>query len=58
LKPRTECSEARPRTANLDFTILLVTLQPGKYACQVIVVDPLIHKTAFRQAPILVAPEA
>jgi hypothetical protein len=52
----TEWSEAKLRTANLGFTIPLEKLQPGRYICQVTVVDPVTQKAAFWQAPILVVP--
>jgi hypothetical protein len=43
-------------TAPLDFTVDLSSLQPGKYDCQVTVLDPSGQKGAFWQAPIMLVP--
>ena len=40
----------------LNFTVDLSSLQPGKYDCQVTVLDPAGQKGAFWQAPIMVVP--
>jgi VWFA-related protein len=42
--------------APLNFTIDLNPLPPGKYDCQVTVLDPTSQKGTFWQAPIMVAP--
>jgi VWFA-related protein len=46
----------RLETAPLNFTVDLSQLQPGKYDCQVTVLDPTGAKGAFWQAPILLVP--
>jgi hypothetical protein len=43
-------------TVPLSFTVDLATLQPGKYDCQVTVLDPTGGKGAFWQAPIMLVP--
>jgi hypothetical protein len=46
----------RLETAPLNFTVNLSQLAPGKYDCQVTVLDPTGAKGAFWQAPILLVP--
>jgi len=46
----------RLETAPMSFTIDLNPLPPGKYDCQVTVLDPTGQKTAYWQAPIAVVP--
>jgi VWFA-related protein len=46
----------RLETAPLNFTVDLSQLAPGKYDCQVTVLDPTGAKGAFWQAPILLVP--
>ncbi|HEX4807969.1 MAG TPA: VWA domain-containing protein, partial [Bryobacteraceae bacterium] len=46
----------RLKTTPLEFTIALNALPPGKYDCQVTVLDPTGQKAAFWQAPVVVAP--
>ena len=48
----TEARENRLKTAPLRFSLSLVNLSPGRYTCQVTVVDPSSQKAAFWQAPI------
>ena len=43
-------------SAPLNFTVDLSKLAPGKYDCQVTVLDPMGAKGAFWQAPILLVP--
>jgi VWFA-related protein len=43
-------------TAPLNFTIDLSQLPPGRYDCQVTVLDPTSQKGTFWQAPIMVVP--
>ena len=38
----------------MSFTVDLATLQPGKYDCQVTVLDPTGQKSNYWQAPIMV----
>jgi hypothetical protein len=46
----------RLQIAPLNFTVDLSKLAPGKYDCQVTVLDPMGAKGAFWQAPILLVP--
>jgi len=46
----------RLETAPLNFTVDLSQLAPGKYDCQVTVLDPTGQKGAFWQAPIMLVP--
>jgi len=46
----------RLQIAPLNFTVDLSKLTPGKYDCQVTVLDPTGAKGAFWQAPILLVP--
>ena len=52
----TPLPNTRLQTAPLNFTVDLSSLQPGKYDCQVTVLDPTGQKGAFWQAPIMVVP--
>jgi hypothetical protein len=52
----TEGLNDRLKTVPLHFDIPLDELAPGKYECQVTVLDPTGQKAAFWQAPILVVP--
>ena len=42
----------------LRFSVPLAKLQPGRYTCQVSVLDPTAQKFAFWRSPVLVLPEA
>jgi VWFA-related protein len=44
------------KTVPLKFSIAMSKLTPGKYTCQVTVLDPKDQKAAFWQAPVMVAP--
>ncbi|HVH86911.1 MAG TPA: VWA domain-containing protein [Terriglobales bacterium] len=46
----------RLKTMPLQFSIVLNNLPPGKYDCQVSVLDPSGQKAAFWQAPIVLVP--
>ena len=46
----------RLKTMPLQFSIDLNNLAPGKYDCQVSVLDPSGQKAAFWQAPIVLVP--
>jgi len=46
----------RLKTMALQFEIPLAALAPGKYDCQVTVVDPTGQKAAFWRAPVVLAP--
>ena len=52
----TERLSNRLKTAPLKFSIGLGKLPPGRYDCQVTVLDPTSRKAAFWQAPVMVAP--
>jgi hypothetical protein len=52
----TEGLNDRLKTVPVHFDIPLDELAPGKYECQVTVLDPTGQKAAFWQAPILVVP--
>jgi VWFA-related protein len=52
----TESMDNRLKTAPLRFRLSLNKLQPGKYNCQVTVLDPAGQKAAFWQAPIMLVP--
>ena len=52
----TEGWNNRLRTMPLQFSISLNNLPPGKYDCQVSVLDPTGQKAAFWRAPIVVVP--
>jgi hypothetical protein len=49
-------SSNRLKTMPIQFSIGLADILPGKYDCQVTVLDPTGQKAAFWQAPIVVAP--
>jgi hypothetical protein len=40
----------------LSFSIPLHQLPPGKYECQVTVLDPTGQKTAYWRAPVMLVP--
>ena len=44
------------KTAALRFSLSLNKLQPGKYDCQVTVLDPGGQKAVFWQAPVMLVP--
>ncbi len=49
-------SNDRLKTTPIQFSFSLASLPPGKYDCQVTVLDPSARKVAFWQAPIVLAP--
>ncbi len=49
-------SNNRLKTMSLGFDIPLHALAPGKYECQVTVLDPVGDKAAFWQAPVVLIP--
>ena len=51
-----EAMQNRLKTAPMRFGLSLEKLQPGRYNCQVTVVDPTSQKAAFWQAPIMLVP--
>jgi len=52
----TESMDNKLKTAKLRFSLSLNKLPPGKYDCQVTVLDPAGEKAAFWQAPIMLVP--
>ncbi len=54
--PVTEGMDAKSKAVPLRFNMALSKLQPGKYDCQVTVLDPTNQKAAFWQAPIVLVP--
>jgi VWFA-related protein len=52
----TSGSTDRLRTTPIQFSIPLADLAPGKYDCQVTVLEPTGQKAAFWQAPVIVVP--
>jgi hypothetical protein len=51
--PVTEGLDLKSKALPLRFNFSLDKLQPGKYNCQVTVIDPTTQKAAFWQAPIM-----
>src|SRR5450432_2946069 len=54
--PVTEGLANRLKTVPLKFILSLGKLQPGRYNCQVTVLDPTGNKAAFWQAPVMLVP--
>jgi VWFA-related protein len=54
--PVSDAQANRLKTMPLKFVVSLGKLQPGRYNCQVTVLDPTGQKAAFWQAPIMLAP--
>jgi VWFA-related protein len=54
--PVSEGLNNRLKTVPLRFSMSLNKLPPGKYNCQVTVVDPTGQKAAFWQAPVMLIP--
>jgi hypothetical protein len=55
-RPVREGWDARAKAVSLRFSIPLQRLGPGRYDCQVSVLDPTTNKVAFWRAPIVVVP--
>ena len=51
-----EITETKRKAAPVEFQIPLSELAPGKYVCQVNVIDEVGRKFAFRRAPIVLLP--
>ena len=47
----------KTKAVPLRFSVALAKLQPGRYICQVSVMDPAAQKFAFWRAPIVILPE-
>jgi VWFA-related protein len=54
--PITDALPNRLKTMPLRFSLSLAQLPPGKYNCQVTVLDPTSQKAAFWQAPVMLVP--
>jgi hypothetical protein len=52
----TSGSNDRLRTTPIQFSLALGDLAPGKYDCQVTILEPTGQKAAFWQAPIMLVP--
>ena len=52
----TEGLDAKSKALPLKFSVPLAKLAPGKYTCQVSVLDPTGQKFAFWRAPVVVVP--
>jgi len=52
----TEGMDAKSKAVPMRFSLALSKLPPGKYDCQVTVVDPAGQKANFWQAPVLLVP--
>jgi len=52
----TQAPKSRPQMAPFQFQAPLAKLAPGRYTCQVNVVDELGRKVAFARAPVVVTP--
>ena len=46
----------KTKAVPLRFSVPLAKLQPGRYTCQVSVLDPTAQKFAFWRAPIVILP--
>ena len=52
----TDGLEARSKAVPLRFSVPLAQLPPGRYDCQVTVLNPTAQKAAFWRAPIVIIP--
>jgi VWFA-related protein len=52
----TEALSNRLKTTPLKFSLSLSKLPPGRYNCQVTILDPTGQKAAFWQAPVMLVP--
>jgi hypothetical protein len=53
----TDGLNARSKAVPMKFSIPLGKLQPGKYECQVSVLDPTAQKFNIWRAPVMVLPQ-
>ena len=51
-----QLAATRPETVPLKFQVPLKDLAPGRYVCQINVVDEVGRKFAFPRAPLVVVP--
>jgi VWFA-related protein len=54
--PVTDGMDPKSKAVPLRFSLALGKLQPGRYNCQVTVVDPTGQKAAYWQAPVMLIP--
>jgi hypothetical protein len=54
--PVTEGLDLKSKAVPLRFSLALDKLQPGRYNCQVSVIDPTGQRAAFWQAPVMLVP--
>jgi VWFA-related protein len=54
--PVTEGMDLKSKAVPLRFSLALSKLPPGRYDCQVTVLDPTGNKAAFWQAPVMLVP--
>ena len=54
--PVSEGMDPKTKAVPLRFNLALSKLQPGKYDCQVTVIDPTNQKANFWQAPVVLVP--
>src|SRR6185312_571914 len=54
--PVSDAMTNKLKTMPMRFNFSLNKLPPGKYNCQVTVLDPSVNKAAFWQAPVLLVP--
>jgi hypothetical protein len=54
--PVTEGMDPKSKAVPLRFSLALNKLPPGRYECQVTVLDPTSNKAAFWQAPVMLVP--
>jgi hypothetical protein len=52
----TQTPSARPHMAPFEFQTSLAQLQPGRYTCQLNIVDEVGRKFAFARAPMVILP--
>jgi hypothetical protein len=52
----TDGLDTRSKAVPLRFSLALESLPPGKYDCQVTVLDPTGRRVAFWRAPVVVGP--
>ena len=51
-----EGSDLESKALHLRFSLSLSRLPPGEYICQVTVLDPILQKATFWQAPVMIIP--
>ena len=54
--PVTDGMDPKSKAVPLRFSLALGKLQPGRYNCEVTVVDPTGQKAAYWQAPVMLVP--